>query len=288
MQVYPVPVTRFAGPRGTYVSLFGATPQSNAAVPADVSGTPLGDTIQQFAAAESTLTQARAQVVAAYNAAVQARVPLDGVGLRELADQFNRQRSALALQLAKFVEMTVDTIEAGETLVTAPAWLPGADTINKYMKSDIRQKVGDATVWGQALLDRVPPIRPVDLQGVNFGFVPAALGAPVVYGLFAVIGLGVVGYFTWQTVRAFNDQATASTAEAERIRSLAASKIDLIQSMKAAGLSPAQIADELARQAALNKPPDPGTGITTWLLVGLAGAGLAAAAWYGLNKRRQK
>lgn len=285
MQAYPVPVTRFGGPRGAYVALFGATPQSTVAS-TDVTGTPLGDTIQRFAQAETTLTQARAQVIAAYNAAVQARVPLDGVGLRDLADQFNRQRSTLAQQLVRFVEFTVSTIEAGDTLFELPGWLPGA-SILQAGKSGIRQKVGDANAWGQALLERVPAIRPGDLQGVNFGAIPAALGAPVVYGLATVIGLGVLGYFTWQTVRAFNDQATASAAEAERIRALAESKIALIQAMKQAGLSPEQIAAELARQADLNKPPDAGTGAGTWIVVGLTAAALGAAAWYGLKRRRK-
>lgn len=280
MQTFLVPVSRFAGPRGGAVSLFGPTPQSTAqetSIPNDA----FGFAIERFSLAEVRLREARQAVLNAYNAAVTARVPLDSVGLADLAGAYNQLRRQLAQDLAYFVEFTSDTIEAAQDSF---GWNPFGTP-----KIDVRQKIGNANAWADALLARAPALRPGDLTGVNFGNPAAiAVGVPLAKGLLVIVGIGVAGYFAAQAVRAFNDRATASTAEADRIRVLAEGKLALIREMKAAGLNAEQISAELARQADLNKPPDTGAGLGT-VIAWLAGAAaLATAAWFATRPRGRR
>lgn len=281
MQTFLVPVSRFPGPRGDAVALFGPTAQSTAqetSIPSDA----FGWAIERFSLAEVRLREARQAVLNAYNAAVTARVPLDTVGLADLASAYNRLRSQLAQDLARFVEYTVDTIEAAQQTLWRMPWQP-------QPIADVRQKVGDANAWANALLARAPALRAGDLTGVSFGN-PAvvAVGVPLAKGLLVILGIGVAGYFMAQAIQSFNDKATVSAAEADRIKVLAEGKLALIREMKAAGLNAEQISAELARQAKLNEPPDAGAGLGTVAIVLGGLTAVFAAVWYASKRKGRR
>lgn len=220
----------------------------------------LASVVSQWQSVEDTLQAARRELLG-----LQATLATTGQPLPQSAvDDYNRQRSDAAQKVVYFVSRVQEQIRA------AP-----------FVGEGIANRLGDTNAWGQAFLERVPPLRR-NVQTGQFGIAPAVYA--IAQLLVIVGGIAAALYLSAELLKSFNDQAVVSEAEAHRLTAWASGQATIVKELRLAGATPEQILAKLD----LKPPsaPDAGWGIGKILGV-VGGLGLIGYLVYlATGKRR--